>query len=76
VGAATSEAAEATLEVAAWGAVIAEGLAEAILAALVEATSEAVAGAVIAEGLAEAILAASVGAILVDRTSAEAMLAA
>src|SRR5215467_8919683 len=33
----------------------AEGLAGAILAALVEATSEAVAGAVIAEGLAEAI---------------------
>jgi len=51
VGAATSEAAEATLEVAAWGAVIAEGLAEAMLAALVEA-------------------------ILVGRTSAEAMLAA
>ena len=68
MGAATSEAAEATLEVAAWGAVIAEGLAEAILAALVEATSEAVAGAVIAEGLVEAIL--------VGRTSAEAMLAA
>jgi hypothetical protein len=37
VGAATSEALEATLEVVAWGEVMAEGLAEAILAASAEA---------------------------------------
>src|SRR6516225_9680247 len=60
VGAATSGAAEATLEVAAWGEVMAEGLAGAIMAALVEAL-------LVGGTSAEAILAASAEAILAGR---------
>ena len=82
VGAATSEVVEATLEVVAWGEVMAEGLAEAILAALVGATSAEAISAASAEAIsvgvtsAEAILAALAEAILAGVTSAEAILAA
>src|SRR5262249_29622575 len=82
VGAATSELVEATLEVVAWGEVMAEGLAEAILAALVGVSlAEAISGGwaeAISVGVtsAEAILAALAEAILAGVTSAEVILAA